>query len=151
MKLNKYLSMMLVVMILPLMVACSSDDDDPVSLESYIVGTWHTFKATGFGNGQSVNIDITKTGEYSAAYEEGTFEKGNKVIIRSWVPDKNGMTHWTETPCTYTIKGDIVTIKDSNGESADLIFDTKEKTLLLKSTVVNSDGIQIYVNIYFSK
>ena len=144
-------SMMLMVMILPFLVACSSDDDDPVLLESYIIGTWHTYRATGYGNGQSVEIEITKTGEYSAAYEEGTFEKGNKVTIRSWVPDKNGITHWTETPCTYTIKGDIVTIKDPNGESGDLVFDAKEKTLLLKSTTVNSYGIKVYLNIYFKK
>lgn len=152
MKQFRFLSMMLAVMILPFMAACSSsDDDDPVLLESYIIGTWHTYKASGYGNSQSVEIDITKTGEYSAAYEEVVFEKGNKVTIKSWVLDKNGITHWTETPCTYTVKGDIVTITDPNGESGDLVFDAKEKTLLLKSTIVNSYGIQIFMNIYFRK
>ncbi len=151
MKLNKYMSMMLVVMMLPFMVACSSDDDDPVSLESYIVGTWHSFKCSGYGNGQSVDIEITKTGEYSAMYIEATFEKGNKVIVRSWVADKYGYTHWTETTGSYIINGDIVIIKDSNGESADFVFDAKDKTLLQKEMVTTTEGIQVYVNIYYTK
>lgn len=142
---------MLVVMMLSLLVACSnSDDDDYVSLNSYIVGTWHSFKASGYGNGQNVTIDVTKTGDYSAMYMEVTFENGNSAIMRGWVVDQNGISHWEEEPCSYVINGDMVKIIDSSGTSVDLVFDAKDKTLLLKG-VSTTNGVQIYVNIYFAK
>lgn len=142
---------MFVVIMMPLLVACSSSDDDPISLNSYIVGTWHSFKASGYGNGQSVNIEITKTGEYSAAYSEVTFESGNKAIMRAWVIDQNGLSHWMEDSGTYTINGDMVKVKDSQGETADFVFDAEDKTLLIKGSAITPEGILIYVNIYYKK
>lgn len=151
MKQIRYWSMMLVVVLLPLLVACSNgDDDDYVSLNSYIVGTWHSFKASGYGNGQNVTVEVTKTGDYSAMYMEVAFENGNKAIMRGWVADQNGISHWEEEPCSYVINGDIVKLIDSSGNSVDLVFDTKDKTLLLKG-VSTTNGVQIYVNIYFAK
>ena len=150
MKQIKYWSIKLIVIIMPLLAACSSDDD-PISLNSYIVGTWHSFKISGYGNGQSVNLEISKTGDYSAAYSEMTFESGNKAVMRGWVTDKNGLSHWEEDACTYTINGDIVIVKDSKGGTADLVFDGKDRTLLLKGSTINPDGMLIYVNIYYTK
>ena len=150
MKQIKYWSIKFIVIMMPLLIACSSDDD-PISLNSYIVGTWHSFKATGYGNGQSVNMDISKTGDYSAAYSELTFESGNKSVMRGWVTDKNGLSHWKEDACTYTINGDIVIVKDSQGETADFVFDSKDRTLLIKGSTTNPDGMIIYVNIYYTK
>lgn len=150
MKHVKNWSMKLLVIMMPLLVACSSDDD-PISLNSYIVGTWHSFKATGYGNGQNVNIEITKTGDYSAAYSEVTFESGNKAIVRAWVIDKNGLSHWVEDTGTYTINGDMVIVKDSQGETADFVFDAKDRTLVIKGSSTTPEGVLIYVNIYYTK
>jgi len=150
MKQIKYWSIKLIVIIMPLLAACSSDDD-PISLNSYIVGTWHSFKGSGYGNGQSADIEITKTGVYSAAYSEVTFESGNKAVMRGWLTDKYGLSHWEQEACTYTINGDIVIVKDSQGETADFVFDAKDRTLLLKGATTNPDGKIIYVTIYYTK
>jgi hypothetical protein len=151
MKQINFWSMKLVMIMMPLLMACCSSDDDPISLNSYIVGTWHSFKASGYGNGQSLNIEITKTGEYSAAYSEVTFESGNKAIMRAWVIDQNGLSHWIEETGTYSINGDMVKVKDSQGETADFVFDAKDRTLLIKGSATTPEGTLIYVNIYYTK
>ena len=106
------MSKMLLIIMLPLFMLACSGDDDPVSIDSYLIGTWHTFKATVYGNGQNVDIEITKTGEYSASYSEVTFEKDGKAIMRGWVTDEKGLSHWMEEQYTYTVNGDIVTVKN---------------------------------------
>ncbi len=143
------MSKMLLIIMLPLFMVACSGDDDPVSIDSYLIGTWHTFKATAYGNGQNVDIEITKTGEYSASYSEVTFEKDGNAIMRGWVTDENGLSRWMEESYTYTVNGDIVTVKNSN-ETADFLFDGKNKTLLLKGTYT-SNNMLLYINLYYKK
>ena len=54
-----------------------------------------------------------------------------------------------EEQYTYTVNGDKVTVKKPS-ETADFLFDGKNKTLLLKATY-NSDGMLLYINIYYKK
>jgi len=132
--------------------ACSSEDKDEIvsSPESYIIGTWRAFKGEAFYNGESKVLDIDKTGANSASYMEFKFEKGNKVTAWWWAQDNNNISHWIEGAGTYLIKGSIVTITDINGDKMDLLFDSKDRTLMFRSTpVVN--GIVVTTNLYFRK
>ena len=45
---------MLSVILLPMMVACGSDDKEDIvtSPDSFIIGTWHSFKGEVFSNGE---------------------------------------------------------------------------------------------------
>lgn len=142
---------MFILFMLPLMTACSSDDDDIFSIDSYIIGFWHSYKAIGYTEtSESATFDIDKTGPYSAAYWELTFSKDNKMKLCGWLQDDNGISHWVEDLGTYSIKDNIVTITDSEGGTVDLLFDYNAKTLMIR-TVTTVDGRQITVNIYLKK
>ena len=95
-------------------------------------------------------VDIDKTGANSASYMEFKFEKDNKLTAWWWVQDDNNLSHWTEGAGTYLVKGTIVTITDINGDTMDLLFNSKDRTLMFRiATVVN--GIAVTTNIYFRK
>ena len=118
--------------------ACGSNDEDEImsSPDSYIVGTWRSFKGEVFYNGEKTVLDIDKTGANSGSYMEIKFENGNKVTAWWWAQDNNNISHWTEGTGTYLIKGTVVTITDTNGDTMDLLYDSKDRTLMLRSTPV---------------
>ena len=132
--------------------ACGSEDKDEIvsSPDSYIIGTWRSFKGEVFYNGEKTVLDIDKTGANSGSYMEIKFENGNKVTAWWWAQDNNNISHWTEGNGTYLIKGTIITITDTNGDTMDLLYDSKDRTLMLRSTPV-VDGIVFTTNIYFKK
>ncbi len=143
---------MLGLVLLPLLSSCGGDDagGDINSLGDYIIGNWHSYKATVYANGNSNTVNVDKTGEYSALYFEGVFEKGSTVIIKGWKNDSNGASHWEEEVCTYSVNGDIVKITDSNGESIDTTYSTKDRSLILRF-VLTINGVQVTCNIFFKK
>ena len=83
------------MILLPLFLftACG-DDDDSVAMESYIIGKWHSYKAVVSANNQSVDLDVSKTGQYSVFYYEMTFKNDNTVILGYYEVDKNQMSSW---------------------------------------------------------
>ena len=143
--------MMLMVIAMPLMVACGSDDDDSeVDINSYIIGDWHSIYGDVFANGTKKTIDITKTGEYSSSYFEMTFNKDKSVLLGHWKQDSNGLSRWLVEKCSYSIKGNIVTMIDNDGESADLLFDSRQRSLCLHGNLT-VNGVIVTVNIYAIK
>ena len=128
----KYFGMMIALLFTALSFnACSSDDDnEDVNVESYIKGKWRSYKAVVSANNQTVELDVTKTGQYSAFYWEVTFKDGNKVEMSYYEESSNGNKWLTETD-SYTVRGDVITIADSEN-SADFIFDQSSKTMFLR-------------------
>jgi hypothetical protein len=142
---------MLALIMMPLMVACSgSDDDVEVSLDTYIIGLWHSYEGNVYYNGESKTASIDKTGQFSQSYIEIQFSNNKKATIWGWVQDEYGLSHWTEETDTYTIKGNTVTLYDENEASVDLLFDRSNKTLMIRG-VQMVDGKQATVNIYLKK
>lgn len=137
---------LLLAMLLPVVSSCSSDDDDPVDLKTYIVGTWSSYKGTVYYLGQTTDVTVDKTGAMSVAYFEMTFRADGSMTIGFWDPEV--AASWVEEPATYTVKGDIVTIIDSDGEKGDLVF--KDRNLYLKITEMY-EGYPMTVNILMKK
>lgn len=96
--------------------------------------------------GQTADVTVDKTGAMSVAYFEMTFRADGSMTIGSWDPEV--AASWVEEPATYTVKGDLVTIVDSDGEKGDLVF--KDKNLCLKITEMY-EGYPMTVNILMKK
>ena len=156
MKQIKNLSIFMLVALMATFASCSKDDDNAdFDLKSYIIGTWRSYKGTvylqgGAYSGQTVDVNIGKTGQYSDAYRECTFQEGGKIKIAGFKQDENGISHWFEEYGTYSINGDIVTIRDNEGETDDLVYDEKNKTLCLQGTYTQ-DGISMKILLFFKK
>ena len=147
---KKYLwSLMTLILAAVLSINLSSCSDDPVVLDNYIIGSWHTYKGVISASGENKTIDISKTGEYSLAYIEVDFQNGGQAVARGWNTNSNGITKWVEEKCTYSIKNDIVSVTDSNGETVSLTFDSN-KTLCYK-TMIKVDGIPVTITAYLKK
>lgn len=150
-QIKKWSIYMLMLMAMPLMVACGSDDSGHKdSLGTYIIGNWHSYKATAYANGQSRTVDVDKTGEYSSMYIECNFQSGGTAIMKAWQVDANGLSHWAEETCSYTVNGDIVKISDSSGGTIDAVYDSNENALILRLSL-SSNGVTGTANIYFRK
>lgn len=141
------LSILLVGLMIPLMVSCGSDDDEVADVNSYIVGEWHSYKATYNYEGETITQEVTKTGDFSSAYYEILFKKDGTMTLYYWRLNNSGASKWEQAPGRYVVKGDIVSIYDSFIEVTDLLFDSKSKNLCLQ--VLLSSGTKL--NIYFKK
>ena len=149
---------MLVTMMATMFAGCSKDDDnsgDVSNLNSYIIGTWRTYKCTiyvqgGEYNGQSADINISKTGQYSDFYRECTFQEAWQIKMAGFKQDENGASRWYEEYGNYSINGDIVTIRDNKGDPDDLVFNEKDKTLCFQMTKTE-DGVPYKVILYMKK
>ena len=148
---------MLVALMAATFASCSKDDDNAdFDLNSYIVGTWHSYKAVGYVQGgpyygQSYELQIEKTGQWAEAYIECNFFEGNKVIENVFKKDENGVLHWEEEQDVYVVKGNVVTITDVEGISEELMFDTKDKTLCFQAVATNDEGIPVKLSVYLKK
>ena len=130
--------------------SCSNDDDDKVvDTENEIIGTWKSYKAVVYGQGQSATVSISKTGEYSDSYIEITFEKGGKAIGYSWDEDENGLSQWMHETGAYTINGNSI-IVTFDGETGTFTYDEKEKNLYIRGSV-KTDAGDITTYIYLKK
>ena len=148
---------MLVALMAATFASCSKDDDNAdFDLNSYIVGTWHSYKATVYAQGsqyggQSAEVEISKTGQYSQSYFEFTFQDGGRLRMGAFKKDDNGILHWEEEQDSYVVKGNVVTITDADGIGQDLMFDQKDNTLCLQASGVSNEGIPVKISIYLKK
>lgn len=150
-QLKKWSKLILLIMMMPMIAGCGSDDDSSnVTLASYIQGSWRSYYATAYSNGQTINVDIDKTGAYSSLYFEVDFKQGGTLLMRGWVTDSNGISSWQEGTGTYVVKGESVTITDEAGAKLDALFDPKTKNLMLRIQT-SSQGTLIVVNLFFRK
>jgi hypothetical protein len=152
---KKYLFHLLTITMLAMLslgvTSCGGDDEDdePINVSSYILGTWHTFKATGYAQGESITLQISKAGEYSGAYIEMTFKSDGIVVGSHWEQDANGVSRWVSEEASYTVNGNIVNIT-SDGETASLFFDSSDKTLCIRGAQY-INGVDVTINIFMKK
>lgn len=145
MKQIKNLSLwMAFLMMLPLVSACG-DDDEP-NLDSYILGTWHSYKAKAYYMGETISMPIDRTGAMSSVYWEMTFRKGGSMTLGYWISET--FNTWGEVDCRYSINNDIVTITDSDGKTISMVY--KDKSLCLQATTTY-EGDPMKVNVYLKK
>ena len=148
---------MLVALMAATFASCSKDDDNAdFDLNSYIVGTWHSYKATVYAQGsqyggQSAEVEISKTGQYSQSYFEFTFQDGGRLRMGAFKKDDNGVMNWYEENGTYLVSGDVVTLTDADGTSLAIVFDTKDKSLCFQGAGINDSGIPYKASIYIKK
>jgi hypothetical protein len=86
--------MMLLVMIMPLIVSCSKDDDDSADIHSYIVGKWYTSHYEDVIDDKRSTYVITATDKEQ--YREITFNKDNTMTIGCWHVNHEGEYYWSE-------------------------------------------------------
>lgn len=83
-------------------------------------------------------------------YYECDAKSGGTAVLRGWHPDTNGNLKWTEVPCTYRIKGDVITLVENNGETTDIVFESSSRNMVLMLSS-SYNGIPFTANIYFTK
>lgn len=135
--------MMMAVLVIS---SCGGDDSQPVDLNSYILGNWRSYRVTGFYQGETINMDVDKTGPLSMVYWEMNFKQNGIITMGYWKPEY--YTTWGEENYQYSIKGNMVTLTDSNGESIDLVF--KDYELCLKLTQ-SYNGSPLTLNVFLRK
>ena len=146
---------MLVALMAATFASCSKDDDNAdFDLSRYIVGTWHSYKGTvyitgGQYSGRTQDVEISKTGQYSQSYFEFTFQDGGRVKMGAFQKDDNGVMNWKEEYGTYRINGDVVTLTDADGVTANVVFGTKDRTLCFQGAGTEN-GIPYKVSIYLN-
>jgi len=130
--------------------ACSGDDDSEMPIDSYLKGKWHSYKAVVSAQNQSVELDVTKTNQYSQFYYEAVFKDNNKVDMSYYNVDNNSLSRWTTETDSYSVNGDVVTVYDSTS-AIDLMYSPKEKNMYMR-IAGNVDRIGwTTVFIYFRK
>lgn len=148
---------MFVALMAATFVSCSKDDDNAnIDLKSYIIGSWHSYKATvyvtgGQYSGESAEVGISKTGQYSQSYLEFTFQDGGRLRVGAFKKDDNGVMNWYEENGTYHISGDVVTLTDADGTSLAIVFDEKDRNLCIQAASTNNEGIPVKTSIYLKK
>lgn len=118
-------------------ISSCSDDNDDVNIETYIKGKWCSYKAEISANNKTVNLKVSRTGEYSDFYYEFVFKDNNKVENSYYENVANQNSRWKTETDTYSIKGDVVTIYDGRN-FMDLFV--KGKSLYIR-TAVNVENI----------
>lgn len=128
--------------------SCKSDDEE-VPLESYIKGSWHSYKGVAKVAGESETVDISKSGTYYFAYAEMDFHDGGQAIYRGYDLDSNGVPKWVVENVSYRTEGNTVTVTSPGGESISMVFDSKRN--LCYQTTVTIGGTPIAISIYMKK
>lgn len=156
MKRVKVLSMfLLVAMMATVFVGCSKDDDDtPVDLKSYAIGSWRSYKVSaqileGEHAGETKEAACDKTGDFAAVYwEMNLYENGNGTFA-DFEKDGEGIDRWVDGPISYSVKGNVLTIKDPN-ESSDFVYNPDDRTLSYQ-TSGTYDGVSGIFTVYMKK
>ena len=97
--------------------SCNGNDEDyaDVDLSTYILGSWHSYKLTVYGGGESVTADITKNNEYSVSYLEMNFLEDGKVITSGWLTNNDGTSQWASDTDSYKVVENTVKIMEYTG------------------------------------
>lgn len=162
--------------------SCNSDDEQTsnVNLNSYIIGTWHSYRMTAYGNGQEMSVDITPNNEYSVSYAELMFDTHGNVTSSAWMTNPDGTSKWVSEVDSYTVIGNTVEINESKSDdttesewntsmkfqtnttasfitraSADdkvitLMFDQTNRSLCIRFNQT-VNGVNVIGNLYFKK
>lgn len=131
-------------------MSCSDDDNVPADFESYILGTWKSYKAVVYIEDETATIGVSKTGQASASYMEFTFKEGGTGNLWLWEQDNSGVSRWTEEKLRYSVNGNTVNVYDDDGEPLQLLYDEKHKSLYLRMvTKIDYEDATIYL--YFKK
>jgi len=148
---------MLFVSTLTSVTSCGKDDDkediaNNIPLSEYILGSWRTYQVAYYGtNGKSAFYDVDKTGAFSSVYFELNFAKDGSLTFAGWKPDSQGINHWEEYKCTYTVKNDMVTVYDpTDNTSVSMVYNAKDHTLCLTGSTT-SNGIVVTYNLLARK
>lgn len=130
--------------------SCSSDDNNEIPIDSYLKGKWYSYKAVVSANNQSVEVEVSKTNQYSQFYYEADFRDNNQVDMSYYNVENNTSTRWTTETDSYSIKGDVITIYDSK-DAIDFFYSPKEKNMYMR-IAGNVDGVGwTTIFIYFRK
>lgn len=147
-RIKKY-GMMVMLLLVALSFNSCGDDDEEISIDSFLRGKWHAYRAVVSAQNKSVDIDVTKTGQYSAFYRELIFRDGNKVDM-SYYKDDDYASRWETETGSYVVNGNVITIYDDEG-SLDLFYNPHEKNMYLRvAAEVESIGYTT-VFLYFRK
>lgn len=178
----KYYIIMFLLCSCFVIISCNSDEEQTpdVNLNSYIIGTWHSYRMTAYGNGQEISVDITQNNEYSVSYAELIFDSHGNVTSSAWMTNPDGTSKWVNEVDSYTIIGNTVEIKENKRDdttesgwntgmefqtntgssimtraSADdevitLMFDQRNKSLYVRFNQT-VNGINVVGNLYFKK
>ena len=141
--------MLLLAMALPVILSCSSDDEEP--LENVILGQWHSYKAVVSNGYGKKTIDVTQNGEYAAFYMEAIFSSDKTVLVKGWM--ENGQSYnWGEMKGAYTIDGNDLTIVADNNEKTVAKYYPKDKNIIWTMLIKDrTTGDLITTNLYFKK
>lgn len=140
----------IIVIISTLFMSCTKDSDEDVQIESYIKGTWHTYKVTYSFQDQSIDREVTKTNSFSSVYWELTFKDKGIVETSHYEEDSNKISRWKTDTNKYNIKGNIITISD-NESSADLFFNQSDRTIYMRMAGEIEDVGYVTIFVYLCK
>ena len=173
-----------IILMTSIISGCNNDNDETyenVDLRTYIIGTWHSYRATAYGNGQERTVDITKNNEYSSMYIEAVFRADGTATVYSWQPDNNNVSRWIAEEGIYTVNGNSVELRKKpneqntndrnnnqgitfnvadgsgttranvNDDILPLMFDQTNRNLFIRITGTNQYGIDFVTNIYMRK
>lgn len=176
-KIYSILMMMTLLLTTAVLTGCSSDDEQPssVELQSFVIGKWKSHHLTAYTtDGKEVSQEITKNNAFSSVYCELTFQRDGKVISEGWKQNIDGSSTWMEDIDTYTVSGDFVFVKvgqiqngwneglsfnipidgnamtRANNTTITLSLDRKNNMLFLRETE-SVHGVQMTANLYFIK
>lgn len=142
-------NLLFLITVLPIITSCGSDDED-ISIDNYLIGKWHTYKAVVSAQNQSVDLDVTKTNQYSQVYYEAVFMSNYKVVFSYYELDENKVSRWHSETLSYSVKGDVITVYDDEG-AIYFFYNSKDKTMYIRlADEVNNIGYTT-VFIYFRK
>ncbi len=118
-----------IILMTSIISGCNNDNDETyenVDLRTYIIGTWHSYRATAYGNGQERTVDITKNNEWSAAYIEINFRIDGKAEVSGWATNTDGTTKWITEIGEYSVKDNAIELREykenseiSNSDASD--------------------------------
>lgn len=153
MKQFKLLNLLLVIIASTFALSACSNDDEPGDLDSYIIGTWRTYKLVGYlengggliKDGEPIETDISKNGAHSEVYIEFTFEKNGIVTGGKWETDNNGLSTWFTNTGEYKINGNMVEV-DFGYSPATLYYNEDDHSLYIRGGK-NTDAYG-YMSVY---
>ncbi len=148
---KKIILLLLCLFITLVFSGCNKDDIEPdIETSSYIIGKWKSCYGEVIGDGRRVVTEISKTGEYAAAYYEIIFKSDGTYSFGYWLYNNYGLSQWTEESGKYSVKGDIVSFIGPDNDTIDFLFDKDKKNLSFHSQQY-INGIKVTVNLYLKK